>query len=48
MKTRNSRHKGLFVSASWELPGCGSQKLKQTASFRGELFGYRKAKKTSL
>jgi hypothetical protein len=43
-----NRSKGLFVSASWELLGCGSRKLKQTASFWGELFGCRKAMEASI
>jgi hypothetical protein len=38
----------LFVSASWELPGCRSWKLKQTTSFQGELFNCRKATKASI
>jgi hypothetical protein len=42
------RTKGLFVSASQELPGYGSQKLKQTTNFWGGLFGCRKATEPSL
>jgi hypothetical protein len=38
----------MFASASWELSGCGNQKLKQTTSFRGELLGCRKATEASL
>jgi hypothetical protein len=40
--------KGLFISASWEVSGCRSQKLKQTTSIRGELFSCRKATVASL
>jgi hypothetical protein len=38
----------MFISASWELPGFGSEKLKQIASFQGKLFGERKAPKANL
>jgi hypothetical protein len=33
----------MFVSVSYELPGCRSRKLKQIINFWGELFGYIKA-----